>query len=364
MVTTDPIAIRKEDSQINQFHHQPHQVRRQDAPRNAPPMEIAELIFSAVQTGTYAWIEQPTPPKDQNVTLTEMEVLHQNQSQSQNQNHKNQKNQNHNQKNQQSQHQNHQVEATKKNHLDQPQTPDHHSDTPKKNLAQPLSRDGMEMETNKISLTTSVEVKNTRTKPSKVNTLSSGEVTSPITKLRWPTATSVKLLDGLDQTKSSNQRTTTALSAFGDQPEDQFQEVSNKVHLEIAGSSHQLPHLLNTQRELKSSSLTPKLTLKVFMKLNSNLIWAQSRRLLMTESQSGKSQEATLVPAPRDHSTLVKEPTEDGGYQSSRRLMPSSTVSTPISTVVNQNKLLERCPVCHQLDTEPNPKAPQISTAS
>ena len=150
------------------------------------------------------------------------------------------------------------------------------------------------------------------------------------------------LLDGLDQMKSSNHQETAVPSAFGDQLEDQHQEVSNKDNLEIAGSSHQLHLLLKTQKELRLSSLTPKPVQTEFTKLNSNHTVAQSRSQLMTESQSQKSQEAMLVQAPRDHSTLAQELMEDGGYQSSRRPTLSSMVSMPILMVVNQNKLLEK----------------------
>lgn len=117
------------------------------------------------------------------------------------------------------------------------------------------------------------------------------------------------------------------LSAFGALQEDQFQVVSNKVHLEIAGSSHQHHHLLNIQRELRNSSPTLNPMTKESTRLSSSHTLDQSRRLLMTEFQLLKSQEAMLVQAPRDHSTQGKEPMEDGGYQSSRKLMPSSMVS-------------------------------------
>ena len=78
------------------------------------------------------------------------------------------------------------------------------------------------------------------------------------------------LLDGPDQMKSSNQLETAVPSAFGDQLEDQHQEVSSKDNLEIAGSSHQLHLLLKTQKELRESSLTPKPVQMEFTKLNSN----------------------------------------------------------------------------------------------
>ena len=171
-------ATAKEDSQEHQFHHQPQRAKRKDALNNAPPMEIVHQVFSAVQTGISAWIEIPTLPPDQTVTLTETEVPQlkkkkKNQSQkNQNQHQRNQKNQN------QPHHHPHQVEVElKKNHLVQPQTPGHLIDTPKKNPAKQPKRDGMEMELHKILPTTSEEDKNLKTQPSMMNMLSSGEVT-------------------------------------------------------------------------------------------------------------------------------------------------------------------------------------------
>ena len=135
------------------------------------------------------------------------------------------------------------------------------------------------------------------------------------------------LLDGPDQMKSSNHETITVQLVFGDQKEGHNQEASSKVDLEIVGSSLQLQHLLNTHTELKTYSQIKMSVLKESIRLNSNHTKAQLRSQSTTDSQFLKSHKAMLAKAAKIHSTQTRERTVDGGYQSSRKLMPSSIVS-------------------------------------